>query len=154
VSIPAACGGHNETIAAYRFFDNERVTPEEVLQSHFERTRQRMVQHPVVLLVQDTTELDVTRPQQQVTGAGPLQCPSKRGAYLHPLEAFTPDGTPLGAVWADIWTREEESRPQSRKEKQRWRRTAPIEAKESFRWLEGLRAARDTAQQTRQTTCV
>ena len=154
VSIPAACGGHAETMAAYRFFDNERVTPAEVLHSHFERTRQRMAEHSAVLLVQDTTELDLTRPQQQVTGAGPLQCPSRRGAFVHPLEAFTPDGTPLGAVWAHLWTREDESGPSSRKEKQRRRRTAPLEEKESFRWLDGLRAARATAQQVPQTTCV
>jgi hypothetical protein len=130
VSIPAACGGHNETTAAYRFFDNEHVTPAEVLHSHFERTRQRMAEHSAVLLVQDTTELDLTRPQQQVIGAGPLQCPSRRGAFVHPLEAFTPDGTPLGAVWAHLWTREDESEPLSRKEKQRRRRTAPLEEKE------------------------
>ena len=33
-SIPAACGGWKETVAAYRFFDNEAVTPEKVLESH------------------------------------------------------------------------------------------------------------------------
>jgi len=154
MSIPAACGGHSETVAAYRFFDNERVTPEKILQPHFERTRQRMAQHPVVLLVQDTTELDVTRPEQQVAGAGPLDGPSRRGALLHPLEAFTPDGTPLGAVGAQMWTREEEPVAETRAEKHRWRRTTPIEAKESFRWLEGLRAAREAAQQVPQTTCL
>jgi len=154
VSIPAACGGHAETIAAYRFFDNDQVTLEKVLEPHFERTRQRVAEHPVVLLVQDTTELDVTRPAQQVAGAGPLDSSARRGALLHPLEAFTPDGTPLGAVWAQAWTRDEEPVAESRQERQRWRRTAPIEAKESFCWLQGLRAARQVAQQVPQTTCV
>src|SRR5262245_4428707 len=154
VSIPAACGGHAEMIAAYRFFDNELVTPEKILQPHFERTRQRMAEQRVVLLVQDTTELDLTRPNQQVEGAGPLKSPSQRGALLHPLEAFSTNGTPLGAVWARMWTREEEPVAPSRKERQQWRRKAPIEAKESFRWLEGLRAAREVAQQLPQTTCV
>jgi hypothetical protein len=154
VSIPAACGGHTETAAAYRFFDNESVTAETVLQPHFERTRQRMAGHSVVLLVEDTTELDLTRPCQQVAGAGPLKSPSQRGALLHPLEAFTPDGTPLGAIWARMWTRAEEPMALPRKEKQRLRRTSPFEAKESFRWLEGLRAAREVAQQVPQTTCV
>lgn len=153
-SIPAACGGHAETAAAYRFFDNESATPEMVLQPHFERTRERMGAQSVVLLIQDTTELDLTRPHQQVQGAGPLRSPSQRGALLHPLEAFTPDGTPLGAVWAAMWTREEEPEVLSRKEKQRLRRNSPVEAKESFRWLEGLRAAREVAQEVPQTTCV
>jgi hypothetical protein len=33
---------------------------------------------------------------------------SRRGALLHPLHAFTPDGTPLGTLSATAWTREEE----------------------------------------------
>ena len=65
-SIPAACGGWKETVAAYRFFDNEAVTPEKVLESHLISTRRRMAEHKVVLLVQDTTEIDLTRPEQQV----------------------------------------------------------------------------------------
>jgi hypothetical protein len=154
VSIPAACGGHSETVAAYRFFDNDQVTPEKILQPHLERTRQRMAEQPVVLLVQDTTELDLTRPEQQVAGAGPLEGPSRRGAFVHPLVAFTTDGTPLGTVWAQMWTRDEEPVANSLPEKQRWRKTTQIEEKESFRWLAGLRQARETAQQVPQTTCV
>jgi hypothetical protein len=130
------------------------VTPEKILQPHLERTRQRMAEHPVVLLVQDTTELDLKGPEQQVAGAGPLEGPSRRGAFLHPLVAFTTDGTPLGTAWAQMWTRDEEPVADSLAEKQRWRKTMPIEAKESFRWLEGLRQARETAQQVPQTTCV
>jgi hypothetical protein len=30
-NIPTACGGHAETMAAYRFFDNDKVTFEKVL---------------------------------------------------------------------------------------------------------------------------
>jgi hypothetical protein len=153
-SIPAACGGHSETMAAYRFFDNPRVTPEKILDPHRQRTRRRMGEHSVVLLVQDTTELDLTRPHQQVEGAGPLKSPVQRGALVHPLEAFTRDGTPLGAVWCRMWTRDDEPAAPPRKEKARRRRTTPIEAKESFRWLEGLRAAREVAQEVPQTTCV
>ena len=33
-SIPAACGGYNETTAAYRFFDNDKATFEGILQPH------------------------------------------------------------------------------------------------------------------------
>ncbi|MHB9049999.1 MAG: IS4/Tn5 family transposase DNA-binding protein, partial [Pirellulales bacterium] len=82
-SIPAACGGHAEMTAAYRLFDNPKVTHAEVLEPHFQRTRERMAEQEVVLLVQDTTECDVTRPEQQVTGAGPMDCLSRRGAYVH-----------------------------------------------------------------------
>ena len=153
-SIPAACGGKLETDAAYQFFDNRKVTLDKVLQPHFDATRQRIAEHEVVLFVQDTTEIDVTRPEQQVVGAGPMDCLSRRGVYLHLMEAFTTGGTPLGAVWAETWTRDDEyfSKPQN--EKRQRRKALPIEEKESFRWLEGLRQAREVAQELPQVQCV
>ncbi len=153
-SIPAACRGHAETVAAYRFFDNEKVTYQTVLEPHREATRQRIAGQEVVLLVQDTTELDFTRPQQQVSGAGPMDSLARRGAYLHLMEAFTADGTPLGAVSADIWTRDEEYFSQPQKTKRKKRKALPIEAKESFRWLECLRQARELAQEVPEVQCV
>jgi hypothetical protein len=60
----------------------------------------------------------------------------------------------LGAVWADIWARPEEGVSLSQQEKQKQRKAIPIEQKESFRWLEGLRQARDIAQGVPTTTCV
>ena len=60
-SIPAACGGHNELTAAYRLFDNDKVTHTKILEPHYARTRQRIGEQAVVLLVQDTTEIDLTR---------------------------------------------------------------------------------------------
>jgi len=93
-SIPAACGGHAEMTAAYRLFDNEKATWEALLQPHIEATRQRVAEQAEVVLVQDTTEVDVTRPEQHVVGAGPLDGGARRGALLHQLHAFLPDGTP------------------------------------------------------------
>src|SRR5688500_15186038 len=152
-SIPAACGGLPEMTAAYRFFDNEKVTYERILAPHAERTQERMAAQQVVLLVQDTTELDFTRPQQQMAGVGSLDGSDRCGALLHPLVAFTPDGTPLGACWATIWTREEPT-AETRAEKQRHRRVTPSEEKESQRWLDGLRQARGVAEQVPHVKCV
>ncbi len=106
-SIPAACGGRADMAAAYRLFDNEKVTFDNILEPHAEMTRQRIAAQPVALLVQDTTEIDVTRPEQQVAGAGPLDGASLRGALLHALHGFTPDGTPLGTLSGTAWVREE-----------------------------------------------
>lgn len=154
MSIPAACGGLNETVAAYRFFDNDEVTPETILEPHFCRSQERIAAESVVLLIQDTTEFNLTRPQQQVQGAGPLRARSQRGAFLHLMEAFTPEGTPLGAVSAKMWTREDNAEDSTRQERKKERRKAPIEEKESFRWLEGLRSARQVAARSPQSTCV
>ena len=142
-SIPAACGGHAEMTAAYRLFDNEKATFEHILQPHSDATRHRIAQHPVALLVQDTTEVDVTRPVQQVVGAGPLDGETRRGALMHALHGFTPDGTPLGTMDARSWVREEGviCASLSRAE----RAALPIEEKESHRWVETLRRAGEEA---------
>ena len=58
-SINSACGGWSETVAAYRFFDNDSVSPEQILQPHREATKRRLREHPVVLIVQDSAELDL-----------------------------------------------------------------------------------------------
>jgi len=153
-SLPAACGGEAELAAAYRFFDNEKVGYEGVLQPHREATRERIASQEVVLLVQDTTELDLTRPQQQVEGAGPMDSGERRGAFLHLMEAFTVDGTPLGAVAAEMWTRDDEYFSQPQETKRRQRKARPIEQKESFRWLECLRQSRELAQEFPTVQCV
>lgn len=143
-SIPAACGGYAETAAAYRFFDNDKVDFENVLQPHIEATRRRMAEQPVVILAQDTTEIDVTRPQQQMKGTGPMDASARRGAFLHPLMGFTPDGTPLGTLYAEAWVRDDEP-PTPKPEREQNRRLTPIEQKESLRWLEAYREAREEA---------
>lgn len=153
LSIPAACGGRAEMQAAYRFFDNDKVTFAKVLEPHIQRTRARVAEQPVVLLVQDTSEIDLTRPEQDVAGAGELDG-SRRGFLLHEMQAFTPDGTPLGTVWAEIVNRTDGISHASAAEKRAERKQRPIEAKESFRWLTGMRQARTVAEQTPQTQCI
>ena len=153
LSIPAACRGRAEMKAAYRFFDNDKVTFAKVLQPHIERTRERMAEQPVVLLVQDTSEIDLTRPEQEVKGVGDLDG-SRRGVLLHAMQAFTPEGAPLGTVWAEILNRTGGVSHASASEKRAQRQQLPIEAKESLRWLTGLRQARALAQQTPTTQCI
>lgn len=143
-SIPAACGGYAEMTAAYRFFDNDKVGFDGVLGPHRDGTRTRIAAQPVVLLVPDTTEVDLTRPQQQVQGAGPLDGGARRGVCLHAMHAFTPDGTPLGTVQAIPWARDED-RPARSAQTRAERAATPIEQKESFRWLLAMRQAREEA---------
>ncbi len=154
LSIPAACKGRAELKAAYGFCNNDRTSFDNILQPHCQRTRQRMAEHKVVLLPQDTTEIDVTRPKQEVTGAGDLDG-ARRGFLLHIMQAFTPQGTPLGTVWAEILNRTDGvSARLSTAEKQRQRKQTPIEEKESLRWLTGLQQARQVAQQLPGVCCV
>lgn len=151
-SIPAACGGCAETVAAYRFFDNEKVSFENVLHPHIEATYERMSQQPVVILAQDTTEIDLTRPSEQVVGAGPLDDGVRFGAFLHPLMGFTPDGTPLGTAYAETWVRDDApAEPKTKVEQAYQRKHTPIEEKESMRWVETLVQAQTAAEHAPET---
>ena len=146
LSIPAACGGRAEMEAAYRFFDNDKVIFEKVLEPHIARTRERISDQKMVLLVQDSSEIDVTRPEQEVKGVGTLDG-TRSGFLLHDMQAFTPEGTPLGTVWAEILNRTEGVSHAPASEKQRQCKLTPIEEKESLRWLTGLCQARALAQE-------
>ena len=89
MSIPAACGGWDETRAAYRLFDHDEVSAERVLAPHIACTEARLREHPRVLCIQDTTELDYTT-KKGIAGLGPLNYESRWGLYLHPTLAVTP----------------------------------------------------------------
>ncbi|MBB6469163.1 hypothetical protein HNQ96_005052 [Aminobacter lissarensis] len=56
--IPAACGDWAAMKAAYRFFDNPRVTQHSVLAGHFAATA---ASEGPVLLLQDTAEFIYSR---------------------------------------------------------------------------------------------
>lgn len=154
-SIPAACNGWAETLAAYRFFDNKKVSFEKLLEPHIEASYRRIKEHPVVILAQDTTEIDLTRPEREVLGAGPLDDGSRSGAMLHPLIGFTPEGTPLGTVYAEAWVRDEvPAEPMTKEEKQYDRTHTAIEEKESIRWVDTLSQAQNVAEHAPQTQCI
>lgn len=153
-SIPAATGNRAEMEAVYRFLDNDKVTPEGVLSVHFANSEVRCSQQSVAILVQDTTELNLTRPEQQVDGMGPLEHTSRFGMFHHPLVAFNETGVCLGALWQANWIREKIETDRTAAQKQKSCRSRPIEAKESYRWLEGLRAARKVAARNPRTTFI
>ncbi|HVR96586.1 MAG TPA: IS4 family transposase [Thermoanaerobaculia bacterium] len=147
-SIPSAFHSWGETQAAYRFFSNEKATAERVLEPHRDATLQRAKQFPVVLCVQDTTELDYTS-RPQVQGLGPLTYECSLGLYIHPTLAITPERLCLGAL--DLWTWVRDPEDHGGKDRQH-RLKRPLEEKESFRWVEGYRRVEDfqsTLPQTR-----
>lgn len=137
-SVNSACDGWSDTLAAYRFFNNRAVDPDRILQPHMEATKRRMNEHPVVLVVQDTTELDYT--SHPPDDARCLNTEDRFGLYDHTHLAVTPDGLSLGVVGAEYFDRTEESLGEAQE-----RRDLPIEEKESLRWLSGYRLASQLA---------
>ncbi|QQS53163.1 MAG: transposase [Candidatus Competibacteraceae bacterium] len=129
-SIPLACGGWAETKAADRLLDNPAVDWREILEVHTQRTVARMAGQPVVLCLQDTTELDFTT-QPGIAGLGRLSDEAQHGRYVHPTLAVTPAGVALGVrdVW--LWARPPKDQP---------------DVKESLRWVEGYEIVADLAE--------
>lgn len=119
-------------MAAYRFFDNDAVTPEAILAPHIESTIERIRCHPVSLVSQDTSELDFT--SHPPKDARCLDDERRFGLYDHTQVATTVEGLPLGVVGVEYFDREADSLGKSQE-----RRNWPIEEKESFRWLKGYR---------------
>jgi hypothetical protein len=134
--INQACEDWADAKAAYRFFDNDHVTPERIRAPHQQRTAARMAQHPCVLAVQDTTFLNYTH-HPETEGLGPIgkKSQKQRGFGLHSTMVVLPTGgLPLGVLTQAVFTRPDDEpthRPQEC-------RLLPIEEKESYRWLQAF----------------
>ena len=103
-SIPQACGGWAETQAAYRFTAHDGIGWEDILTPHWRCATERMRTKPVVLCLQDTTELDYHG--QAIAGLGPLSYEAQRGMYVHATYAVSLAREPLGVLDAWMWARE------------------------------------------------
>ena len=133
-ALPEACGDGAMLKAAYRFFDNDAIEPQAVLLSHIEATYGRLSKVPVVLAVQDTTEVDWTA-HHATQGLGPLGHLACQGLLVHSTLAFTPERVPLGLVAQQVWARDPADVGKRARRKQ-----LPIAQKESQKWLTSLEA--------------
>jgi hypothetical protein len=154
LKFPAGCDSRAEVKAAYRFVDNEHVTFQSILNPHHDATIERIREQTVVLIPQDTTELDVTRPNEVMVGAGPLNDSSRVGFHDHVSLVFTPERLPLGVVDAKVWARDFAEFDKDAEQKRAERKAKPIEDKESIRWIEGYRAACQVAHEASSTLVV
>lgn len=136
-SIPNSFKSWKETLAAYRFFNHPAISYSEILAPHKEATLERIKQEKVVLLPQDTTEIDFTG-RKPIAGMGCLSQENSHGFYLHPSLAITPERLCLGVIDMQTWTREELGKSKHRKK-------IPIENKESYCWLKGYEASNEIA---------
>jgi len=151
-SIPNACKDWYATKAAYRFFDNKKVTLENVLLPHKNKCIERIKQEKRILMVQDTTELNYSS-QKDKRDVGPGHSDNDRILFLHPLIAVTPDKVCLGISDLHYWHREELRRKtHTKKELQTLRlHHQHISEKESYRWLLGYRQSTEVAIQCQDT---
>jgi len=139
--INEACGDWASTQAAYRFFNNTKVSAAAILKPHLVETVERLgAQTEAVLVVQDTVFFSYGK-HPNTRGLGPIgkgtnEC--DRGLIMHNALAFSASGVPLGLLSQRIWVRKEVV-VEGYQEKIERLQCTPIEEKESSKWLLGLR---------------
>jgi hypothetical protein len=132
---------------ALRFFDNDLVSPEKILEPHLEATRARCAGEELVAVLQDSSDLDYD--YLDVEGFGSMHPGVDQGFRIHPSLVITETGLPLGLVGYQAYTREDDVDVPKKH-----RNSLPIEEKESYRWLEGYRHASYLAQALGRDTTV
>jgi len=148
--LEAVEGARDAVKAFYSFVDSERdsVTPEAILGAHRERTIERIMAQQMVLIVQDTSDLNFsTRHHTEGLGfIGTNQTEVEtRGLKLHSSLALTTDGIPLGVLKSVCYA------PEKVGDRGKQSIGRPIEEKKSFRWLEGHRDAVEAAKKAQST---
>ncbi len=116
-SIPLVCQDWANTKAAYRFFDNDRVSEADILGGHFQATRDRAsaTDGPIVVM-HDTTEFTYTREDIDAVGKTRINIAGGRpdgrpryytgcGILMHSSLAVTSEGLPLGLTAIKFWSR-------------------------------------------------
>lgn len=113
--------------AAYRFFSNVRVTPDDILSSHVDATRARCESAGDFLVIHDSTKFSY-RFDGEREGLGRAQrdnAKSMQMFFAHVSLAIAADGTrrPLGVAALETWVR---GSSRSGVEYQRWERQVRV----------------------------
>jgi hypothetical protein len=109
-SLPTALKTESALEGAYRFLNNPRVSPDEILAPHHAATAARAQEHAQVRLLHDTTTLEFAG-ESRGPQLGRLHG-KKRGFFAHVTLACTAAETslPLGVLALTTWMRPEEKR--------------------------------------------
>jgi hypothetical protein len=128
-SLPKCMANDAELEAAYRLFENHRISAESLLQPHVERTIERAAAAETIFAISDTTDV-VVGGECRREGLGPLMG-NTQGFLAHLCIAVAADGqrTPLGTLALETWVRAERDKPRRNK-----RGHKPNTELESSRW--------------------
>lgn len=117
----------------YRFTDNERVKPEEIMSYLGNNTAERCQKKDRVFVASDTTEIVFPKTQiRDCLGYG-SSSESSRAFQVHTSIAIDTDGVPLGLIHQKCWNRD-----RAQYGKRVTRASRPIEEKESYKWIESV----------------
>src|SRR5260221_1013527 len=122
-SLPAQMHTWKETKALYRLLDEPDVTFAALMQPHVQQTREQANSSPVILLVQDTTDIDLSH-RHKISGVGQIGNDRGRGFFMQTVLAVRPERREvLGCMAQEPFVRipapEGEQRYQRRKREER-----------------------------------
>jgi hypothetical protein len=89
-SLPAQMQTWRETKALYRLLDEPDVSFAALMQPHLQQTRDQAHASPVVLLVQDTTDIDLSH-RHKISGVGQIGNERGRGFFVQTVLAVRPE---------------------------------------------------------------
>jgi hypothetical protein len=120
--------------AYYRFINNEKVAHEDLTSIFRSYSQELLASHQVILVPQDTTELDFTG-KRGADALGCMEYEHRKGLYLHNQLLLSGAGDFLGIFSQEFFSRSQESLG-----KGRLRRYSAFQDKESHRWLSSFEA--------------
>jgi Transposase DNA-binding/Transposase Tn5 dimerisation domain len=123
VSLPASMRNWADTQGAYRFLGNEAITHEQIMMPHWVQTRSEAEQRSQVLLIGDTTDVNLSS-HKATTGLGPVgRGNTAKGFFVHSVLAVdAKDKQLLGCMGQEPFVREPAPEKESRAEyNTRWR---------------------------------
>lgn len=152
--LAAFSRGRAEIVGASRFFNNEEVTEEaliEALRAH----SAAQVEARQVLAIQDTSEINYAAHSRLLKAhdpeLGPVGNNRDVGFFVHPtLVLDAQSGFALGFADLYLWNR----RWDKRDKQERAYKSQPIEAKESYRWIKSARVAKATLERAHHVTII
>jgi hypothetical protein len=132
--------------------DESAVNMDNILAPHRERTIGRMRGQKIVLCIQDGSDLDYSSLDRceglGIIGSNQTGAKSK-GLHLHSTFVVTTDGLPLGVLKAQCLAPKLKSEADKRPA-----HAIPIEEKESFSWIVGLRDCMNVAGEMKHTRLI
>jgi Transposase DDE domain len=122
-SLPAQMHTWKETKALYRLLDEPDVTFAALMQPHLQQSREQALSSPVVLLVQDTTDIDLSH-RRKISGVGQIGNERGRVFFVQTVLAVRPATREvLGCLAQELFVRipapQGEQRSQRRKRDER-----------------------------------
>ena len=126
---------YHQSKAYYRLLSNPAVDSQTVLSAHEDQLHTRISKQPIVLCIQDTTEIQTDR--LSATGMGRLNYDARKGYYTHTTLITDTNGIPLGIYDNWHWARKPKGH---------------ITIKESRRWIEGYQRICELSDQHPTTT--